>query len=279
MRAEGPCGHAPTWFQIRVCGGRGRGFRLRVDRSSRPPGRLWIRVPSGGASHSPESRRFPKSVFVRAPQRLTGTGGARRSGPVGYRACPSPYEGQVMKGGMRVALGVAAGYFLGRTRKMKVALMLAGAGATGRLPDNSRQLVREGIKRLGESAEVGKLTESVRVNSPTPRSGRRSRREQPDRRPHQPHRRCRVRRGRERRQGGRGRRRHRRQGRRGPAGRREGRRRRGRARRKGREGRERHSHSRIRDSEVRFLSATDEADEVRSRHRRRRYGRCRRHGE
>ncbi|BCN59296.1 hypothetical protein RE9427_26660 [Prescottella equi] len=67
-----------------------------------------------------------------------------------------------MKGGMRVALGVAAGYFLGRTRKMKVALMLAGAGATGRLPDNSRQLVREGIKRLGESAEVGKLTESVR---------------------------------------------------------------------------------------------------------------------
>ncbi|WP_237174198.1 hypothetical protein [Prescottella equi] len=63
---------------------------------------------------------------------------------------------------MRVALGVAAGYFLGRTRKMKVALMLAGAGATGRLPDNSRQLVREGIKRLGESAEVGKLTESVR---------------------------------------------------------------------------------------------------------------------
>ncbi|MBM4488740.1 hypothetical protein GS445_26610 [Rhodococcus hoagii] len=69
---------------------------------------------------------------------------------------------QVMKGGMRVALGVAAGYFLGRTRKMKVALMLAGAGATGRLPDNSRQLVREGIKRLGESAEVGKLTESVR---------------------------------------------------------------------------------------------------------------------
>lgn len=67
-----------------------------------------------------------------------------------------------MKGGMRVALGVAVGYFLGRTRKMKVALMLAGAGATGRLPSNSRELVREGIKRLGDSAEVGKLTESVR---------------------------------------------------------------------------------------------------------------------
>ncbi|WP_420879866.1 hypothetical protein [Rhodococcus sp. (in: high G+C Gram-positive bacteria)] len=67
-----------------------------------------------------------------------------------------------MKGGTRVALGVAVGYFLGRTRKMKVALMLAGAGATGRLPSNSRDLVREGIKRLGDSAEVGKLTESVR---------------------------------------------------------------------------------------------------------------------
>jgi len=67
-----------------------------------------------------------------------------------------------MKGGMRVALAVAAGYFLGRTRKMKAALMLAGAGATGRLPNNSRELVREGVKRLGDSGEVSKLVESVR---------------------------------------------------------------------------------------------------------------------
>ncbi|WP_241566018.1 hypothetical protein [Prescottella agglutinans] len=63
---------------------------------------------------------------------------------------------------MRVALAVAAGYFLGRTRKMKAALMLAGAGATGRLPSSSQGLVREGVKRLGNSAEVSKLAESLR---------------------------------------------------------------------------------------------------------------------
>ncbi|MFM1731320.1 hypothetical protein ABI214_00855 [Prescottella soli] len=63
---------------------------------------------------------------------------------------------------MRVALAVAVGYFLGRTKKMKAALMLAGAGATGRLPSSSRELVREGVKRLGDSGEVSKLAESVR---------------------------------------------------------------------------------------------------------------------
>jgi hypothetical protein len=36
-----------------------------------------------------------------------------------------------MKSGTRVAIGVAAGYLLGRTRKMRLALMIAAAGVTG----------------------------------------------------------------------------------------------------------------------------------------------------
>ena len=45
-----------------------------------------------------------------------------------------------MKCGARVALGVAGGYFLGRTKQMKLALALAGmaagkrAGGPGQLP-------------------------------------------------------------------------------------------------------------------------------------------------
>ena len=36
-----------------------------------------------------------------------------------------------MKGGTRVAAGVAAGYLMGRTKKMRLALMIAAAGMTG----------------------------------------------------------------------------------------------------------------------------------------------------
>ena len=42
-----------------------------------------------------------------------------------------------MKCGLRVALGVAGGYFLGRTKKMKLALMLGGMAA-GRQSRRSR---------------------------------------------------------------------------------------------------------------------------------------------
>ena len=56
-------------------------------------------------------------------------GGRRRFMGRGNRT-----EMDVMKCGARVALGVAGGYFLGRTKKMKLALMLAGmaAGRAGR---------------------------------------------------------------------------------------------------------------------------------------------------
>lgn len=58
----------------------------------------------------------------------TRSDGAGRSEPVGSGHVPSEHEGTVINSGMRIALGVAVGHFLGRTRKMKVALMRAGTG-------------------------------------------------------------------------------------------------------------------------------------------------------
>ncbi|MFI7673869.1 hypothetical protein [Actinophytocola sp. NPDC049390] len=59
----------------------------------------------------------------------------------------------------RLACGVAIGYLLGRTRKMRLALMVAGVtGAAG----TPRQLVQRGLKQLGSVPEVGKLTTLAR---------------------------------------------------------------------------------------------------------------------
>ncbi|MFD2420931.1 hypothetical protein [Amycolatopsis pigmentata] len=66
-----------------------------------------------------------------------------------------------MKTGGRIALGVGAGYLLGRTRKMRLALMIAAAGATGTV-GSPRQLVQRGLKQLASSQELGKLTEVAR---------------------------------------------------------------------------------------------------------------------
>lgn len=67
-----------------------------------------------------------------------------------------------MANGMKVALAVGAGYFLGRTRKMRVALMLAGAGLTGKFPAGPTELAAQGLKSLGASADVTQLTEQLR---------------------------------------------------------------------------------------------------------------------
>ncbi|MEV4604874.1 hypothetical protein AB0K15_46925 [Amycolatopsis sp. NPDC049253] len=57
-----------------------------------------------------------------------------------------------------MALGVTAGYLLGRTKKMRLALMIAAAGATGRAGVSPTKLVQSGLKQLSSSAEVGQLT-------------------------------------------------------------------------------------------------------------------------
>lgn len=66
-----------------------------------------------------------------------------------------------MKCGARVALGVAGGYFLGRTKKMKLAMMLAGMAA-GRQAGGPGELLKGGTKLLAGRPELARLTDEVR---------------------------------------------------------------------------------------------------------------------
>ena len=67
-----------------------------------------------------------------------------------------------MKSGARVAIGVAAGYLLGRTRKMRLALMIAAAGATGARGGSPGALLKRGLGQLSSVPEVAKLTETAK---------------------------------------------------------------------------------------------------------------------
>lgn len=66
-----------------------------------------------------------------------------------------------MKCGARVALGVVGGYFLGRTKKMKLAMMLGGMAA-GRRAGGPGELLKTGTKLLSSSPELSRLTDEVR---------------------------------------------------------------------------------------------------------------------
>ncbi len=66
-----------------------------------------------------------------------------------------------MKCGARVALGVAGGYFLGRTKKMKLALMLAG-WAAGRQAGGPGALLGQAKNLLGASPELTHLSDDLR---------------------------------------------------------------------------------------------------------------------
>lgn len=67
-----------------------------------------------------------------------------------------------MSNGAKVALAVGAGYFLGRTRKMRIAMMLAAAGITGKFPAMPASLVAQGLKSLGASDQLRDLTDQLR---------------------------------------------------------------------------------------------------------------------
>ncbi|QSE89874.1 hypothetical protein JWS13_15195 [Rhodococcus pseudokoreensis] len=67
-----------------------------------------------------------------------------------------------MTGKGQMALAVGAGYMLGRTHKMKLALMLAGAGASSRFPSGSLGVLGQAGKLLADSPEVAKLGATVR---------------------------------------------------------------------------------------------------------------------
>jgi Mg-chelatase subunit ChlI len=67
-----------------------------------------------------------------------------------------------VKAGPQVVVAVGLGYLLGRTKKMRLALMIAAASAGGKLGVSPRQLLQQGYKRLAASPEMGKITESLR---------------------------------------------------------------------------------------------------------------------
>jgi hypothetical protein len=66
-----------------------------------------------------------------------------------------------MKQGTTIATGLAAGYLLGRTRKMRLALTLAAVSATGKLGVRPSETVEKRLNQLGGS-EVGKIAGTVR---------------------------------------------------------------------------------------------------------------------
>jgi hypothetical protein len=66
-----------------------------------------------------------------------------------------------VKCGARVALGVAGGYFLGRTKKMKLALMLGGMAA-GRKAGGPGELLAQGTKLLNRSPELSQLSDQFK---------------------------------------------------------------------------------------------------------------------
>ena len=67
-----------------------------------------------------------------------------------------------MRTGLRVAAGVAAGYLLGRTRKMRLALMIAAAGITGARGGSPGALLKSGLSQLGSIPEVAELADTAK---------------------------------------------------------------------------------------------------------------------
>lgn len=67
-----------------------------------------------------------------------------------------------MKSGPQIALAVGIGYALGRSRKMKLAIMVGTMMAGRRLPLDPRELLAQGGKLVGGSPELKKLTGEAR---------------------------------------------------------------------------------------------------------------------
>lgn len=61
----------------------------------------------------------------------------------------------------KIAVGVAGGYLLGRTKKLRLALTLGSLLAGRRLMTNQKELVELGLKTLGSNPEVQKLRDDV----------------------------------------------------------------------------------------------------------------------
>ena len=73
----------------------------------------------------------------------------------------------MMNRGTGVAASVAAGYLMGRTKKMRLAMMVAAAGLTGRLANKPAEVVRRGAEQLGVSDAAKGITGAAGGNLKT----------------------------------------------------------------------------------------------------------------
>src|SRR5215203_3142223 len=119
---------------------------------------MWTDGPDGANDCGPRRKRVLDAcpgVLAREAVKVDDRGA--RTGLPGSQA----KRGDPVKCGARVALGVAGGYFLGRTKKMKLALALAGMAA-GKRVGGPGQLLAQGTKLLGQSPELARLTDELR---------------------------------------------------------------------------------------------------------------------
>src|SRR5215203_3975042 len=119
---------------------------------------MWTDGPDGANDCGPRRKRVLDAcpgVLAREAVKVDDRGA--RTGLPGSQA----KRGDPVKCGARVALGVAGGYFLGRTKKMKLALALAGMAA-GKRAGGPGQLLAQGTKLLGQSPELSRLTDELR---------------------------------------------------------------------------------------------------------------------
>lgn len=64
--------------------------------------------------------------------------------------------------GGRVILAVAGGYVLGRTKKMKLAIMLAGMASGNKIARDPAQLLAQGTRLVQSSPQLSALSDEVR---------------------------------------------------------------------------------------------------------------------
>lgn len=67
-----------------------------------------------------------------------------------------------MKDTTRVALAIAAGYYLGRRHKMRLAATLVAAGVAGRMRRGGGGVLEQALTTLGASAEMEEAFERLR---------------------------------------------------------------------------------------------------------------------
>lgn len=67
-----------------------------------------------------------------------------------------------MKYGGRVMIAVAGGYVLGRTKKMKLAIMLAGMASGNKIARDPTQLLAQGTRLVQSSPQLSALSDQVR---------------------------------------------------------------------------------------------------------------------